>query len=139
MSPEAQAMVRDSWNDIGARAAVIAPEFYRRLFELDPAAERLFAGVDMAQQQDKVMEMLGALVASLDDASRFVGELAALGRRHATYGVRDADYEAVGAALLAALDSGLGDDFTPELRSAWAEAYRLMAAVMRRAGAARPS
>ena len=79
------------------------------------------------------MRMLGTLVTMLDDERRFVSELAALGRRHVGYGASAADYDAVGAALLIALERGLGERFTPATREAWAEAYRLMAAIMRRA------
>lgn len=137
MSPEAQALVRTTWREVEPRTAALAPAFYRKLFELDPAAERLFGGTDMAAQERKVMEMFGALVAMLGDERRFVSELAALGRRHAGYGARHADYESVGAALMAVLEDALGDGFTPEVADAWAEGYRLMAGVMRRAGAVR--
>jgi nitric oxide dioxygenase len=47
-----------------------------------------------------------------------------------TYGVRPADYETVGAALLATLEKGLGDDFTPDVRDAWAACIALVAAEM---------
>jgi nitric oxide dioxygenase len=50
-----------------------------------------------------------------------------------SYGVQDRDYEDVGAALLSAIGEALGPRGTPEVLSAWREAYDLLAAVMRRA------
>ena len=39
-------------------------------------------------------------------------------------------YGAVGAALLHTLDTGLGEAFTPEVKSAWTETYDLLSGVM---------
>jgi hemoglobin-like flavoprotein len=50
---------------------------------------------------------------------------------HRRYGVRDADFDTVGEALLWALKQGLGTAFTPEVREAWATAYALVSDVMR--------
>jgi hemoglobin-like flavoprotein len=58
-----------------------------------------------------------------------------LGRRHAGYGVKDEHYATVAAALLWALEQGLGARFTSDVRDAWAAAYGLLASTMQ--GAAR--
>lgn len=58
-----------------------------------------------------------------------------LGRRHAGYGVTDAHYDSVGAALLWTLEQGLGHAWTPEMASAWTEVYRLLSGIMRNAAA----
>jgi nitric oxide dioxygenase len=41
----------------------------------------------------------------------------------------------VGGALLWALEQGLGADFTPQVKQAWAETYGLLAGVMQEAAA----
>jgi hemoglobin-like flavoprotein len=79
------------------------------------------------------MAMLAQIVHAIDRPDQLVSSVAALGRRHVHYGVKDADYESVGAALLWTLEQGLDDAFTPEVRAAWAEAYLTVATVMRRA------
>jgi Hemoglobin-like flavoprotein len=112
-----------------------AARFYAHLFELHPASERLFATTDMVAQGHKLMQMLEEIVRVLDVPEALVGQVADLGRRHVGYGVRDADYESVGAALLWTLEEALGPAFTPEVREAWSEAYLLLASVMRRAAA----
>jgi hemoglobin-like flavoprotein len=82
--------------------------------------------------------MLTEIVAQLDRPECLVPNVSALGRQHMHYGVKDADYETVGAALLWTIEQGLGDGFTPAVREAWTEAYLLVATLMRR-GSARTS
>ena len=133
MTPEQQDLVRESWRRFDPRPRGAGVRFYERLFELDPMAQQLFAGVDMAEQERKLMAMLAQIVLALDQPDELVSQVAALGRRHVHYGVKDADYESVGAALLWTLEQGLGEEFTSEVRAAWAEAYLTVATVMRRA------
>jgi hemoglobin-like flavoprotein len=116
----------------------VGAQFYERLFALDPAARRLFASTDMAAQQRKLVGMLTEIVAQLDRPESLVPNVSALGRQHAHYGVKDADYETVGAALLWTIEQGSGAAFTPAVREAWTEAYLLVATLMRR-GAVRTS
>ena len=47
--------------------------------------------------------------------------------------MRDTDYGSVGAALLWMFEQQLGPAFDEDIRSAWADAYILIAGVMRRA------
>ena len=56
-----------------------------------------------------------------------------VGRRHGGYGVTDAHYDTVGEALLWTLEQGLGAEFTPNARSAWALTYGTLAGVMQNA------
>jgi len=104
--------------------------FYGRLFELDPAVERLFRRTDMAAQRKVLMQTLAVVVKSLDRLDQIVPAVQALGRRHAGYGVREAHYATVGAALLWTLEQGLGSGFTPAVREAWATAYGILASEM---------
>jgi hemoglobin-like flavoprotein len=133
MTPEQHALVSQSWQQFEPTIRRAGARFYERLFELDPGAQQLFAGVDMVTQEQKLMRMLAEIVRVLDRPDELVSGVAALGRRHLQYGVTDGDYESVGAALMWTLEQGLGDAFTPEVREAWTEAYLLVATVMRRA------
>jgi hemoglobin-like flavoprotein len=133
MTPEQQSLVRESWRRFEPTLRVAGANFYERLFELDPGAQQLFAGVDLAAQERKLMQMLAEIVRVLDRPDELVSGVAPLGRRHLQYGVKDGDYESVGAALIWTLEQKLGEAFTPEVREAWTEAYLLVATVMRRA------
>ncbi len=122
--------IRTSWAAVEPIADSAAGLFYGRLFELDPAIERLFRRTDMPAQRKVLMQTLTVVVKSLDKLDQIVPAVQALGRRHAGYGVREEHYATVGAALLWTLERGLGDAFTPDVRDAWADAYAILASVM---------
>jgi hemoglobin-like flavoprotein len=136
MSPESQALVRDSFAKVVPIAPQAASMFYDRLFALDPALKPLFSG-DMNEQGRKLMAMIGTAIANLGTLETIVPAIQDLGRRHATYNVQPEHYDTVAAALLWTLRQGLGDGFTPPVQAAWTEAYTTLAAVMKDA-AGRP-
>jgi hemoglobin-like flavoprotein len=62
-----------------------------------------------------------------------VAVLVPLGRRHATYGVREEQFALAGDALIEALRETLGETFTVDVEEAWRELVELVVAVMNRA------
>ncbi len=126
-------LVHASWIRLSADADRFTTAFYARLFLIDPGAARLFAGVDMAAQRDKLAQSLTVIVHALDDADRLLPILTALGRRHTSYGVEPHHFDSVGEALVDAVRETLGDGCTAELAAAWTEAFALVADGMRRA------
>ena len=111
----------------------LADRFYTHLFEIDASAARLFGTVDMTTQRAKLMQSLDVIVRALDAPERLLTALAPLARRHTRYGVHVRHFDSVRDALLWALSDTYGSEFTPDLRDAWAEAYTLIASVMKRA------
>jgi len=126
-------LVRTSWPVVATNADVCTRSFYKHLFEIDESAARLFAGVDMALQRKRLEQTLAVVVRALDDPDSLLPAVAALGKRHATYGVENHHFDSVGEALLSALGDTLGDGFGADVRTAWSDAYVLLASVMRRA------
>ena len=125
-------LVQESFAVVAPIADTAATLFYQRLFELDPSLKAMFRG-DMAEQRKKLMQMLTAAVKGLDRIDQLVPVVQDLGRRHAKYGVADAHYDTVGAALLWTLEQGLGPVFTPETREAWTTVYGILASTMKQA------
>ncbi len=113
MSPEQRQLVRDTWQQVGPIADTASALFYDRLFEIDPDIRTLFRHADMAGQRRKLVAAIGTVVDEIDRIDALIPMIAALGRRHAGYGVTDAHYDTVGAALLWTLEKGLGDAWTP--------------------------
>jgi len=77
--------------------------------------------------------LAGAIAAVLDhleDAPWLVQTLGALGAKHVGYGVTREMYDWVGASLLATLGEVAGSAWTPELNTAWAEAYGAIVSLM---------
>lgn len=122
-------LVQESWEKVKPIADTAASLFYAKLFELDPEAKALFTG-DMGEQGAKLMNMITVAVDSLNDLGSIVDALKASGRRHVDWGVKDSQYDTVGAAFLDTLEKGLGDDFTPEVKAAWTNVYGVLASTM---------
>jgi nitric oxide dioxygenase len=137
MTPAHITLVQRSFAEVLPIADTAAALFYDRLFTLDPALRFLFRG-DMTVQGRKLMTMLQFAVAGLSRLDKLVPLVQDLGVRHRGYGVTDAHYATVGAALLWTLAHGLGERFTPEVRAAWSSVYTLLADTMRNAAATIP-
>jgi len=135
MTPENIALVKTSWQQVLPIQKAAAELFYGRLFELDPSLRPLFRG-DMAEQGRKLMTMINTVVMSLDRLGPMLGAIEDLGRRHVAYGVTEAHYDTVGSALLWTLGKGLGEQFTPAVQAAWAQAYDTLASAMKQAATA---
>ena len=131
-------LVQSSFERLGPQLPVMAARFYQELFRRDPALRPLFA-TDLTEQQARFAVKLTELVRAIPRLDDLLSHTRALGARHAGYGVRAADYQTVGNALLDALAAVLGDGLDAPTREAWALAYNLIAETMLEgAASARP-
>jgi hemoglobin-like flavoprotein len=121
--------VQSTWKTVEGIAPQAAALFYQNLFDADPSLKPLFKG-NMEEQGKKLMQMIGAAVAKLGDLDVLVPILQSLAKRHVGYGVQEAHYATVGAALLKTLEQGLGLAFTPQVKASWATVYGVMSSVM---------
>lgn len=138
-------LLRDSWRLVTPISETAAELFYKKLFELKPEYRSMFPE-DMSSQRRKLMVALTFIVKASDWAQESWAEdvpkeddlmlvVLALGRRHTLlYKVPDEGYKHVGEALLWALNMGLGQAFTPEVKAAWTKIYVLVSNIMRIGG-----
>ena len=132
MTPQQIELVKTSWAMVSGNADTVAALFYNKLFELDPSLRSLFKG-NMKEQGKKLTLLLNIVVTQLDELDNLVPRIETLGQRHHRYGVQEAHFNTVGAALLWTLDQGLGPAFTPAVKGAWAHAYTVLASTMKSA------
>jgi hemoglobin-like flavoprotein len=123
------ALVQESFALVEPIAEQAAELFYNRLFEIRPDVKPLFTS-DITEQGKKLMSTLKLVVSGLDNIDKLIPAVKTLGARHRGFGVKNADYDDVGAALLWTLEQGLGDAFTPEVHDAWASIYAVLAEIM---------
>ncbi|HZR80500.1 MAG TPA: globin domain-containing protein [Candidatus Binatia bacterium] len=123
-------LLRTSFDLVVKRNDHVTGRFYDILFERYPQAKALFRRNSRAEQEKMLAEALAAVLDHLDDASWLGATLVALGRKHVDYGVTTEMYGWVGASLLATLAEVAGPDWTPELESAWTEAYGAISGLM---------
>jgi hemoglobin-like flavoprotein len=138
VTPEQITLVQASFARLEPELPALATRFYQELFGRNPALSALFT-TDLAVQEVRFAEKLAEIVRAMPRLGELLGHTRALGARHAGYGVRAADYRAVGDALLTALAAVLGDSFDAPTREAWDIAYNLVAETMLEgAASARP-
>ncbi|QLG89393.1 hemin receptor [Chitinibacter bivalviorum] len=123
-------LVQHSFAQVEPIAAQAAQMFYAKLFEYAPQVRPLFKK-DLSAQGNMLMATIKVAVRGLNDLNSLVPVLQQLAERHVNYGVKAEHYTPVGNALLWTLKQGLGEAWTPELRQAWVDVFRLMATTMK--------
>jgi len=134
MNVEQIGLVQASFAQVTLIADQAADLFYARLFQLDPTLRGMFKN-DMAEQRQKLIAMLTFTVNNLTQPEELLPAIQALGRRHVGYGVKNRHYETLGAALLWTFEKALGEEYTPEVKAAWAAVYSLLATTTQQAAA----
>ena len=132
MKAEQIALVQTTFAKVEPIAQETGDLFYSRLFEIDPAIRPLFKG-DLKTQALMLMTVIGLAVRGLNRPDAIVESIRTLGARHSGYGVGTGDYNTFGAALIWALEQSMGNDFTPEVKDAWVEAYGVLSDAMKKA------
>jgi hemoglobin-like flavoprotein len=125
-------LVKTSFAQVKEQGDLLPALFYSRLFELEPAIRPLFIH-DLAEQGRKLLATLELAVRGLAEPQTIIPAIKQLGRRHVQYGVLDEHYALVGEALIWSLSEVLGEQFTPKVAAAWAEALALLAGLMKEA------
>jgi hemoglobin-like flavoprotein len=124
MTPEQIELVESTLSSVDVNA--LAADFYFRAFNADSQLSAMFT-TDPAVQQTRFAAELGVIVSSMRRPEEFRAETHALGQRHRGFGVRPGHYRVMGDALLAALESALGDRWDADVAAAWQEAFRVTA------------
>ena len=130
MTPKQVELLRHSWRYVGPFADHTAQMFYARLFEASPEVRDLFKFADMPAQRRKLLTALNLAVVNAHEINRMTPSLRAMGRRHASYGVKNSHYDTVGEALLWTLEQDLGAAFADDVRLAWVAFYNQVANAM---------
>lgn len=122
-------LVQESWDKVKPIASIAGHLFYEKLFTAAPQVRHLFKA-DISTQADKLVHMLGYIVAKLSRLEELLPEVRRLAMNHNKYGAQPAHYEVVGECLIATLRDGLNGHWNPELEDAWMVAYATLKNVM---------
>ncbi|KAA1023224.1 flavohemoprotein [Pseudonocardia sp. EV170527-09] len=128
-------LIRTSFALVEPQAEEIGKHFYATLFSKAPETRDLFP-VNMEVQRSRLLRALVHVVQMVDQPDDLVPFLQQLGRDHRKFGVLSQHYDAVGAALLSAIATFAGENWTPEIEKAWVGAYGIVADAMQQAAAA---
>jgi hemoglobin-like flavoprotein len=122
-------LVRQSFERATRFGPHFAATFYAELFAIDPSIRPMFSG-DMIVQGQQLVGFLRYLVEGIANPAAILPAARELGVRHTAYGVEARHYPMVQTALLRTFRHELGVEFTPETRTAWIAAYKLLADTM---------
>jgi nitric oxide dioxygenase len=124
-------LVRKSWTNISKiDFEIVGGTFYIRLFQINPELRRMFKNGSMKEQSIKLGCMLSYVISRFDNTEDILPEIRSLAERHASYGVREEHFKAVGEAFLWTLEQGLGEYWNSALSIAWKEFYETLAEQM---------
>ena len=119
-----------SFDLVAPRGDELMDVFYARLFEAAPAAQPLFAHVDLKKQKTMLLGALVLLRKSLRNLAPIAPKLRDMGARHVAYGARPEHYPVVATVLIASMAEVAGPAWQPHHERAWAAALDVVAGAM---------
>ena len=123
-------LLEKSFDEIKPYANDFVSSFYDNLFTANPEAQPLFDTTDMEAQKKKLLSSLVLVVENLRKPDVLDGALRGLGARHVKYGALPEHYPLVGSALLTTFEQYLKEDWTPQVKQAWVDAYVAISDIM---------
>ena len=128
MNETQRLLVQEHIKTLRPVAQAMSDHFYRALFARAPELEQLFSQ-DANARLAKFNSMLSTF-ANLKHLDKIGAAIQALGKRHASYGVKPEFYVIGQAAFMQALREGLGDSLDEATDSAWQEAFHALIRLM---------
>ena len=116
-------LLEQSFEQIKPRANEFVASFYENLFTAYPEVKPMFAETNMAEQRKHLLAALVLVIQNLRKPEVLEDALKTLGMKHVNYGTMPKHYPAVGEALLKTFEQYLQQDWTPEVKQAWIDAY----------------
>lgn len=123
-------LLEQSFAQIKPRAEDFVASFYENLFAAHPEAKPLFAKTNMVEQRKHLLAALVLVVQNLRKPEVLGEALKTLGAKHVRYGTAPEHYPLVGQALLTTFEQYLQQDWTPEVKQAWTDAFGAIAPLM---------
>ncbi len=123
------AALRESFDLVVEKEPLVASRFYPILFSRYPQVKPLFGRHSSDEQANMLTNMLASVIEHVEDGEWLTSELAALGRRHASYEVTAEMFPMVGECLVATLAEVAGDAWSERYEKAWVDAYGAITAL----------
>lgn len=129
LSVEARPYIEASVPVLREHGLAITQTFYKNMFAAHPELTDLFNMGNQASgvQQQSLASAVFAYAANIDNPDALAPVVSRIVHKHASLGITAKHYPIVGRHLLGAIQETLADAATPELLSAWEEAYGMLA------------
>lgn len=123
-------LLENSFNLVREDTVKFSASFYDKLFDYHPELKPLFAKVDLADQEKKLIFSLAIIVENLRNPEELNRALKSLGAYHKKVGIIKNYYPFVGQALVETFANYLGDKWDENTNKAWLNAYDLITEIM---------
>jgi len=133
LSAEAIALVRASVPALTEHGALITQAMYKRLFE-DAHIRALFNHSNQGENGGQVHALAAAILGfaqNIENLGALAPVVERIAQKHIGYHILPEHYPYVARAILGALQDVLGDAATPDLLSAWGEAFWFLADILK--------
>lgn len=144
-SKDSEQLVKKSWEILKKDAQRNGINFFRKVFEIAPGAKAMYSFMRDStipfEENPKVKNHARSVFLMTGDAAVQLGEkgvyqvmdsrLQKLAATHNNAGVTDDQFEIVKEAILYAIEMGVPELWSPELKSAWGDAYDTLAAAVK--------
>ncbi|WML92131.1 globin domain-containing protein [Thiothrix lacustris] len=129
ITAESLAIVQATVGLVREHGTEITSTFYRSMFVTHPELKNLFNMSNQATggQQQALASAVYAYAANINNPAVLEPVLSRIAHKHASLGIKPAQYTIVGKHLLGAVKTVLGDLATAEILAAWDEVYWLLA------------
>lgn len=129
LSEAARPYIQASVPVLREQGVTITKTFYKNMFAEHPELTRIFNMGNQASgaQQQSLAAAVFAYADNIDQPEALTPVVSRIVHKHASVGIREEHYPIVGRHLLGAIQETLGEAATPDLLSAWEEAYGLLA------------
>ncbi|MXP29308.1 NO-inducible flavohemoprotein [Porphyrobacter algicida] len=132
LSEQTIALVKATVPALEAHGLAIVNEMYARMFE-NPDIRDLFNQShhgDAGSQPRALTSAILAYASNIENLAALAPAVERIAQKHVGLQILPEHYPHVGAALLGAIKTVLGDAATPEIMAAWEEAYGFLAGIL---------
>ncbi|MCJ7765147.1 MAG: globin domain-containing protein [Thiovulaceae bacterium] len=129
MNEKTKAIIKSTAPVLKEKGEEITTVMYQVLFERNPELKELFKDAE-PEQYKKLANAVYAYAANIDKLEVLGKGIENMASVHVKTKILPEHYPLVGGALLSAIEQVLGEAATPEIMSAWKEAYFFLADVL---------
>ncbi|WP_150275315.1 NO-inducible flavohemoprotein [Paenibacillus tepidiphilus] len=129
LTQQTRDIVKSTAPVLAEHGTTITTVFYRNLFEAHPELLNVFNHANQVQgrQQAALANAVYAAAVHIDNLENILPAVVQIAHKHVSLGIKPEHYPIVGEFLLKAIKEVLGDAATPEILTAWEEAYGVIA------------
>ncbi|WP_203248180.1 NO-inducible flavohemoprotein [Sporosarcina beigongshangi] len=129
LSQETITIIKSTVPVLEQHGTTITTVFYKNMFEKHPELLNIFNHANQSQgrQQTALANAVYAAATNIDNLAAILPAVTQIAHKHKSLGIKEEHYPIVGYHLLGAIKEVLGNAATPEIITAWGEAYGVIA------------